>query len=92
MSLSESLRSEGTLSQVEGELQGLKVNRKLEFPPWRSALRICLQLLRWLGGVGSVPSLMKWVKGSSMAEVAQVAAVAQIQSLVQDFLMPRVWP
>ena len=37
--------------------------------------------------MGSIPSLIQWVKGSSIATtVAQVAAVAWIQSLALEFL------
>ena len=48
--------------------------------------QILLQRLRSLHRyVGSIPSLVKWVKESSVAAVvAQVAAVAQIQALAQE--------
>ena len=38
-------------------------------------------------GVGSVPGLAQWVKGSSAATV-----VAQIRWLAQEFQMPQVRP
>ena len=37
------------------------------------------------GGVGSISSLMQWVKGSSVATAAvEVTAVDQIQSMTQE--------
>ena len=39
------------------------------------------------GGVGSIPSPMRWVKGSGIATAAaQVTAAARIQSQAREFL------
>ena len=69
-----------SVRRSEVDVLELKIKKLMKFPPWHSGLRsssgCCTDM-------GSIPHLVQWVEGSSIATTAWVAAAAQIQSLAQ---------